>query len=179
MTIQCQKKKKKKNTTLLNSWLYSRPKYAILHAHFLIWSLNFLAVFGAGFCTCCKLYSDPNPLPCSREVNVLFKHFEVFLSTWHWTGLFICSLKRTNSLICSRSSLENHTRFRTIMSKIYIHFQTKGFKNRTLYVSVAHTYSLFKGVFPTVISHRQIFLIAGSWIFSWIWETIKTFLVHT
>ena len=39
---------KKKNATLLNSWLYSRPKYAILHARFLIWSLNFLAVFRAG-----------------------------------------------------------------------------------------------------------------------------------
>ena len=122
-----EKKKRnyQKNTTLLNFWLYSRPKYAIPHARFLTWCLNFLAVFRAGFCTCCKLYSDPNPLPCPREVNVLFKHFELFLSTWHWTSLFICSLKRTNSLICSRSSLENHTRFQTIMSKIYIHFQTK------------------------------------------------------
>ena len=131
----------KKNTALLNSWLYSRPKYAILHARFLIWSLNFLAVFLAGFCTCCKLYSDPNPLPCPSEVNVLLKYFELFLSTWHWTSLFICSLKRTNSLICSRSSLENHARFQTIMSKIYIHFQTKTAQKS--YVQVWHIHTAY------------------------------------
>ena len=62
----------------------------------------------------------------------------------------------------SRSFLENHAQFQTIIAKSTSIFRPKGLKNGTLYVSVAHTYSLFKGVFPTVISHRQIFLIAGS-----------------
>ena len=170
-------RKYQKNTTLLNFWLYSRPKYAILHARFLTWSLNFIAVFRAGFC---KLHSDPNPLLCPSEVNVLFKHFELFRSTWTWTSLFIWSLKRKkNSFIRSCGSLENHTRFQTVMSTSTSIFIPKRLKNHTLCVSVAHTYSLFKGVFPAVISHRQIFLIAGSWIFSWMWETINTFIVHT
>ena len=46
-------------------------------------------------------------------------------------GYFVSSLihlelkKKTNTFIRSRGSLENHTRFQTIMVKIYTRFQTK------------------------------------------------------
>ena len=34
-------------------------------------------------------------------------------------------IETTNTLIYSRSSLENHTRFQTTMDKVYTHFQTE------------------------------------------------------
>ena len=40
-------------------------------------------------------------------------------------SLIHLELKRQNTFIRSRGSLENHTRFQTIMVKIYIRFQTK------------------------------------------------------
>ena len=44
-----------------------------------------------------------------------------------WLFLFLSysfGVKKTNTFICSRGSLENHTRFQTIMVKIYTRFQT-------------------------------------------------------
>ena len=37
-------------------------------------------------------------------------------------------VEKTNTFLCSRSPLENHTRFKTIMVKVYTHFQTKTVK---------------------------------------------------
>ena len=54
-----------------------------------------------------------------------------------WVFLFLSysfRVEKTNTLIRSRGSLENHTRFQTIMVKIYTHFQRpKRLKNYTLW----------------------------------------------
>ena len=54
------------------------------------------------------------------------------LQAWHnnifWILLFLYfsfGVEKTNTFIRSRGSLENHTRFKTIMVKIYTRFQTK------------------------------------------------------
>ena len=57
-------------------------------------------------------------------------------------------VEKSNTFIRSRGSLENHTRFKTIMVKIYIRFQTKtAQKNHTLWGGT-YLYSLYGGVPP-------------------------------
>ena len=56
-------------------------------------------------------------------------------------------VEKTKSFIRSRGSLENHTRFKTIMVKIYTRFQTKTAQNHTLWGGT-YLYSLYRGVPP-------------------------------
>ena len=53
--------------------------------------------------------------------------------------LSLFGVKKTNTFIRSRGSLENHTQFQTIMVKIYTHFQTIK-RLRTIPFGAAHTY---------------------------------------
>ena len=61
-----------------------------------------------------------------------------------WILLFLYysfGVQKTNTCIRSRGSLENHTRFKTIMVKIYTRFQTKNQNgSKTIPFGAAHTY---------------------------------------
>ena len=60
-----------------------------------------------------------------------------------WILLFLYfsfEVQNTNTFIRSRGSLENHTQFKTIMVKIYIRFQTKNRRTKTIPFGAAHTY---------------------------------------
>ena len=64
-----------------------------------------------------------------------------------WILLFLYysfGVEKTNTFIRSRGSLENHTRFKTIMVKIYTRFQTKTAK-KTIPFGAAHTYIAYIG----------------------------------
>ena len=61
--------------------------------------------------------------------------------------LFIWSLQKTSTFILSRGSLENHTRFQTIMIKIYTRFQTKTAQKPHTH-GAAHTYIADKEEYP-------------------------------
>ena len=63
--------------------------------------------------------------------NYIFRLF-LFLS-------YSFGVKKTNTFTRSRGSLENHTRFQTIMSKICAHFQTKT-AQKPYPLGGAHTY---------------------------------------
>ena len=55
-------------------------------------------------------------------------------------------VEKTNRFICSRGSFENHTRFKTIMVKIYTRFQTKMAKKP--YPLGRHIYIVYLGEYP-------------------------------
>ena len=58
-------------------------------------------------------------------------------------------VEKTNTFIRSRGSLENHTRFKTIMVRIYTRFQTKTTqKPYPLGRHISTVYSLYRGVAP-------------------------------
>ena len=57
-------------------------------------------------------------------------------------------VEKTNTFIRSRGSLENHTRFKTIMVKIYTRFQTKTAQTPCPWGGT-YLYSLYGGVTPT------------------------------
>ena len=54
-------------------------------------------------------------------------------------------VENTKSFIRSRGSLENHTQFKTIIVKIYTHFQTKTTQKPYLWGGT-HLFSLYRGV---------------------------------
>ena len=56
-------------------------------------------------------------------------------------------VEKTNTFIRSRGSLENDTRFKTIMVKIYTRFQTKT-AQKTIPFGAAHTYIAYIGEYP-------------------------------
>lgn len=64
-----------------------------------------------------------NPLPCQSEVNILFRLFYLVESDTE-----LSSFRVLKGQTDPRCSLENHTRFRTIMSKIDIRFRPKPLK---------------------------------------------------
>ena len=98
---------------------------------------------------------SPNPDPISDQ-NIPFSTlvFRTFsLNDIFWILLFLyCSfgVEKTNMFIRSRGSLENHTRFKTIMVKIYSRFQTK---------AAQKPYPLGRNI-PMVIAEWSVF-IAG------------------
>ena len=62
--------------------------------------------------------------------------------------LFLCNsfgIKAITTFIRSRGSLENHTRFRTNMGKVYTLFQTKK-GAKTIPFGAAHTYMPYPGM---------------------------------
>ena len=63
-------------------------------------------------------------------------------------------IETINTFIHSHSSLENHTRFQTKMSKVYTVFRPKRRKNPTRWGG-PYIYSLYGGVPPWAISTRQ------------------------
>lgn len=85
--------------TLQNSWWDVPPssanlnpdssldlKRAILQTRFQTWPIKFklknLTVFRYVFWKFFSIY----PLPCRREVNILFTHFLLFSTIWYWTS---------------------------------------------------------------------------------------------
>ena len=62
-----------------------------------------------------------------------------------------------NSFIDSCSSLENHTRFQTEMSKIYTRFQAKRRQKPTLWGGT-YLYGSYKGVPPGLILDTRLLL---------------------
>ena len=69
------------------------------------------------------LYSSYMGVPPTPPPGVKFSSNDTF-----WILLFLLysfGVEKTNTFIRSRGSLVNHTRFKTIMVKIYTHFQTK------------------------------------------------------
>ena len=58
---------------------------------------------------------------------------------------FSFGVEKTNTFVRSRGSLENHTRFQTILVKVYTRFQTKQLKNHTLWGGT-YLYSWCRGV---------------------------------
>ena len=69
---------------------------------------------------------------------IYFGHFS--FSSFH------LELKRQIRLYATRGSLENHTRFKTIMVKIYTRFQNKK-GSKTIPFWATHTYISYKGVY--------------------------------
>ena len=68
-----------------------------------------------------------------------------------WILLFLYysfGVEKTNTFIRSRGSLENHTRFKTIMVKIYTGFQTKMAQKPCIPFGAAHTYIAYIGEYP-------------------------------
>ena len=63
-------------------------------------------------------------------------------------------IETINTFIHSRSSIENHTRFQTKMSKVYTAFRPKRRKNPTRWGG-PYLYSLYEGVPLWAISTRQ------------------------
>lgn len=66
------------------SWLFFRPKRAILQTRFQTWPIKFksknVTVVRYVFWKFFSIY----PLPCPREVNILFTHFLLFTTIWYW-----------------------------------------------------------------------------------------------
>ena len=91
-------------------------------------------------------------------------------------------METINTFIHSRSSLENHTRFQTKMSKVYTRFQTKKTKTPSLLGGI-YLYGLHKGVpasrgtkierdlttFLRFSSQLLSDLRANSWLKEWSW----------
>ena len=69
-------------------------------------------------------------------------------------GYFSFSVEKTNTFIGSRGSLENHTRFKTIMVKICTRFQTKT-AQKPYPLGRTYIYSLYRGVLPSSGGQRQ------------------------
>ena len=94
------------------SWPYFRPKNVIFHTRFQTRPLKFIPVFRPGL----KL------LKLERKQNNSSNVFgiRIFLCRSYSSGI-----KTITTLVRSRSSLENHTRFQTKMGKVYTCFQTK------------------------------------------------------
>ena len=71
-----------------------------------------------------------------QQIFLKFSSIDLF-----WFFLFLSysfGVEKTNTFIRSCGSLENHTRFQTVMVKIYTRFQTK--KANTIPFGAAHTY---------------------------------------
>ena len=77
-------------------------------------------------------------------------HFEFAYFSFSYS----LGIETINTFIHSHSSLENHTRFQTKMSKVYTVFRPKWRKNPTRW-SGPYLYSLYEGVTPWAISTRQ------------------------
>ena len=94
------------------SWPYFRPNYVIFHTRSQTRPLKFIPVFRPGL----KL------LKLVRKQNNSSNAFGIrmFLCRFYSSGI-----KTITTLVRSRSSLENHTRFQTKMGKVYTCFQTK------------------------------------------------------
>ena len=106
----------------------SDKKHAIFHTRFQTWLIKFIPVFrldiyvykGLNYATT-ALVRTPTTDLLKLSSNDLF-----------WLFLFRSysfEFEKTNMFIRSRGSLENHTRFQTIMVKIYTRFQTKTAQN--------------------------------------------------
>ena len=67
-------------------------------------------------------------LSCVLQTEIMLKnsHNSFFFFFFHSFGI-----ETINTFLHSRSSLENHTRFQTKMSKVYTRFQSKKRKNPT------------------------------------------------
>ena len=78
-------------------------------------------------------------------------HFPHPFSDLCWILLFLYysfGVEKTNTFIRSRGSLVNHTRFKTIMVKIYTRFQTKTAQKPYPLGLHIPIYSLYRGVSP-------------------------------
>ena len=65
----------------------------------------------------------------------------------HFGYFSFFGVEKTNTFIRSRGSLESHTRFKTIMVKIYTRFQTKTARKPYPFWA-AHTYIAYLGEYP-------------------------------
>ena len=73
-----------------------------------------------------KIFYFPHPF--SDLASKIHTRFQFSSNDIFWILLFLYysfGVEKTNTFIRSHGSLENHTRFKTIMVKIYTRFQTK------------------------------------------------------
>ena len=116
-----------------------RPKYSVFHTRFQTWPLNFIPVFRP------LLYRNYALHQQRSQELVNFSSNDIF-----WILIFLYfsfGAEKTNTFIRSRGSLENHTRFKTIMVKSIPVFRPKWLKNHTLWGGT-YLYRLYRGVPP-------------------------------
>ena len=114
---------------------YFRPKNVIFHTRFQTWSLG-------------RHYL----LKLERKQNNSSYAFRIRIF-----GSYSFGIETIISFICSRSSLENHTRFQTKIGKVYTRFQTR--KAQNPYPLGRHIpIRLIKWSTPWVIREFRLFL---------------------